>query len=61
MSLASSLHAYAVDPEADGVLSALANQSTLSGQSILASLREGRNIQALQQAGVQLDTQLSDS
>lgn len=61
MSFTASLHAYAVDAEAENTLADLANMTTLSGQSVLASLREGRNIQALQQAGVQLDTQLSDT
>jgi hypothetical protein len=61
MSFASGLHAFAVDPETNDFLTTVANPNTLSGQSIVASLREGRNIAALQQAGIQLDTQIPDS
>jgi hypothetical protein len=63
MSFAASLHDYGVEISEGGAnqyISALANPVTLSGQSVLASLQEGRNLAALQDAGVQLDTQLSD-
>lgn len=62
MSLANNLHVYGVDVTEGGpnqILTKLANMSTLSGQCIIASLREGRNIQALQPANIQLDSQLS--
>jgi len=38
----------------------VANLSSLSGQSVIASLREGRNIESLQTAGLGVDTQLND-
>lgn len=60
MSFASGLHAFATDPEADQFLTTVADVTTMSGQSVVASLREGRNIAALQSAGIQLDTQISD-
>lgn len=59
LSLANNLHVYGVDVAPGGpneILTKLANMSTLSGQCIIASLREGRNIQALQPANIQLDT-----
>lgn len=40
---------------------AVANTSVLSGQSVIASMREGRNIAALNAVGIQLDTQLVDT
>lgn len=60
MSFASSLHAFSQDPDTNDFLIAVSDLSTLSGQSTVASLREGRNIAALQQAGIQLDTQIPD-
>lgn len=59
MSFASSLHDYGADIAPGGaseILTALANTASLSGQSIVASLREGRNIQNLQDAGIRVDT-----
>lgn len=38
----------------------IADTSTLSGQAVVASMREGRNIAVLNAAGIQLDTQLVD-
>ena len=38
----------------------LADRSTLTGQAVVASMREGRNIAVLNAAGIQLDTQLVD-
>ena len=38
----------------------LADRSTLTGQAVVASMREGRNIAVLNAAGIQLDTQLID-
>jgi hypothetical protein len=63
MSFASSLHQYGVDVKEGGaseILTAMANQNTLSGQALIASLREGRNIQALEPSNIQLDTQLTN-
>jgi len=64
ISFAESLHEYGDDIGPGGAseyLTALSNPNSLSGQSVVASLREGRNITALQNAGIQLDTQLSDA
>jgi hypothetical protein len=61
LSFASGLHQYGTEVEpgqANEVLTALANMSTLSGQCIIASLREGRNLAALQDANIDMDTQL---
>lgn len=60
MAFTAALHSYALDPEADALLTELANTASLSGQSVIASLREGRNLAAMQNAGLILDTQLSD-
>ncbi len=58
MSFATNLHEYALDAGANKFLTTMADISTLAGQSVIGSLREGRNIEALQQAGIELDTQL---
>ena len=63
LSFTASLHDYGVDVQpgqANDYLTEVANLSSLSGQAVISSLREGRNIQALQDAGMSLDTQLSD-
>jgi hypothetical protein len=39
---------------------AVANANVLSGQAVIASMREGRNIAVLNAVGIQLDTQLVD-
>ena len=62
MSFANSLHEYGLDVTPGGaseVLTSLANTASLSGQCLVSSLREGRNMAALQEAGIALDTQLS--
>jgi len=41
-------------------LEQIADTSTLSGQAVIASMREGRNIAVLNAVGIQLDTQLID-
>ena len=64
MSFAAGLHDYGVAVAPGGAseyLNAVANPATLSGQSVVASMREGINLAALQDAGLQLDTQLSDA
>jgi hypothetical protein len=61
LNFASGLHQYGTEIEpgnANEILTALANMSTLSGQCIIASLREGRNLAALQEANIDMDTQL---
>jgi len=63
MSFASSLHQYGTDVKEGGaseILTAMANQNSLSGQALIASLREGRNIRALEPSNIQLDTQLTN-
>jgi hypothetical protein len=64
MGFAASLHDYGLQNDTGGaaqVLTALANTASLSGQCIVASLREGRNIASLQEAGIQFDTQVQSS
>lgn len=58
MTFATNLHEYALDAGANVFLTSMADTSTLAGQSVIGSLREGRNIVALQEAGIELDTQL---
>lgn len=41
-------------------LEQVANTSTVSGQGVIASMREGRNIAVLNAIGIQTDTQLPD-
>jgi hypothetical protein len=63
MSFTTNLHAYGLEVEpgdANQYLAAVANLASLSGQSVIASLREGRNIESLQTAGLGVDTQLND-
>lgn len=63
MSWTTNLHDYGTDDTACGArefIEAVANLESLSGQAVIASLREGRNIQQMQEAGMALDTQLSD-
>jgi hypothetical protein len=62
MSFTTNLHSYGIEVAPGGAneyLEKVANRSSLSGQSVISSLREGRNIQSLQSAGIKLDTQLS--
>jgi hypothetical protein len=61
MIFTANLHEYAVNVDADEFLTATANTSSLSGQSMLGSLREGKNLAALQDTGIKLDTQLPDT
>jgi len=63
MSWTTNLHDYGVDVNKIGAnvfIEAIANTSSLSGQAVVASLREGLNIQRMQESGMVLDTQLSD-
>jgi hypothetical protein len=58
MTFGINLHSFAMQPAASTVLSALANSSTLSGQSLRATLREGRNIRAMDAVGLATVTQI---
>jgi len=62
MSFVSNLHEIGLDVSQGGqaqFVQEISNVSTLSGQAVIASMREGRNIAILNAAGVQLDTQVS--
>ena len=61
MSLVTGLHDIGTDVSPRGgadFFAAVANVATPSGQAIVASLREGRNIKNLEDAGIGMDTQL---
>ena len=64
MSLATNLHEIGQDVTYKGsaqFFAAVADTSTLTGQAVVASLREGRNIKAFSDAGIGTDSQISDS
>lgn len=61
LALTTSLHSLGQDTAPRGysaLISALANTTSLGGQAIVASLREGENILALDRAGILLDNGL---
>lgn len=61
--LASRLHDIGTDITDGGsaqFFQSVAQSNTLSGQAVVASMREGRNIATLNAVGIQLDTQLVD-
>ena len=63
LSLASQLHDIGLDVSAGGAaqfFGQVANTTNLTGQAVIASMREGRNIAVLNAVGIQLDTQLID-
>lgn len=63
LGLATRLHDIGTDITEGGAaqfFEATANLSVLSGQAVIASMREGRNIAILNAIGIPLDTQLSD-
>jgi len=63
MNFTTSLHTYGQDTKPEGAseyIQAIANTSSLSGQCVVAALKEGLNIKNLQDSGIQLDTQLDD-
>ena len=63
LGLASQLHDIGLDVSQGGAaqfFEQVANANNLSGQSVIASMREGRNIAVLNAVGIQLDTQLID-
>lgn len=64
LSVASGLHEYGKDVAQGGAavfFEAVANTSGLTGQSVIASMREGRNIAVLQAAGLVPDTQYNQT
>ena len=63
LGLTSRLHDIGIDVTEGGsaqFFQNVADANNLSGQSVIASMREGRNIAVLNAAGIQLDTQLVD-
>jgi hypothetical protein len=61
LSIGTNLHEIGQDVGPDGqdaFFTAIANTSNIYGQAVIASLREGRNIAALNTAGIALDTQI---
>jgi len=63
LGLASQLHDIGLDVSTGGAaqfFDQVANTTNLSGQAVIASMREGRNIAVLNAVGIQLDTQLID-
>lgn len=63
LTLTTQLHDIGLDVTAGGqaqFFEQIADTNTLSGQGVIASMREGRNIAVLNAAGITLDTQLVD-
>ena len=63
LGLASQLHDIGLDVSEGGAaqfFEQVANATNLTGQAVIASMREGRNIAVLNAVGIQLDTQLID-
>ena len=63
LGLASQLHDIGLDVSTGGAaqfFEQVANATNLTGQAVIASMREGRNIAVLNAVGIQLDTQLID-
>ena len=63
LGLTSRLHDIGTDISQGGsaqFFQSVANANVLSGQAVIASMREGRNIAVLNAVGIQLDTQLVD-
>jgi hypothetical protein len=61
LNFVASLHEYGTEDAPGGTadfLTRVANLDTLAGQAVVASLREGRNIQKLNEIGILLDTQI---
>lgn len=61
LSLVISLHEIGLDESDDGpneLFTAIADTTNIYGQAVLASLREGRNIAALNDVGINTDTQI---
>ena len=63
LALASRLHEIGLDVSAGGsaqFFEQVANTTNVTGQAVIASMREGRNIAVLNSIGITLDTQLPD-
>jgi len=63
LGLTSQLHDIGLDVSEGGAaqfFEQVANTTNLTGQAVIASMREGRNIAVLNAVGIQLDTQLVD-
>lgn len=63
LSLTSRLHDIGLDVSQGGTaqfFEQVANTTNVTGQGVIASMREGRNIAVLNSIGIVLDTQLSD-
>ena len=63
LGLASQLHDIGLDVSEGGAaqfFEQVANTNNITGQAVIASMREGRNIALLNAVGIQLDTQLAD-
>ena len=61
MSIITDLHTIGTDITPQGpsdFFQAVANLETQAGQAVIASLREGRNIENLQNSGIGIDTNL---
>jgi hypothetical protein len=61
LNFTSSLHDFGLDVAPGGTagfLARVADTSTMAGQAVIASMREGRNIERLNQIGILLDTQI---
>ena len=61
LSLGTSLHDIGLDQGNDGqnaLFTAIADTPNIYGQAVIASLREGRNIAALNEVGINTDTQI---
>jgi hypothetical protein len=64
LGIASRLHDIGLDITSGGAaqfFESVADFSTLSGQAVVASMREGRNIAILNAVGIQTDTQITDT
>lgn len=63
LTLTTQLHEIGLDVTQGGAaqfFDAVANTASIAGQAVVASMREGRNIVLLQNAGIAVDTQVSD-
>lgn len=63
LNLAGQLHDIGLDVSTGGTaqfFENIANTENITGQAVIASMREGRNIAVLNAVGIQLDTQLVD-
>lgn len=58
MAFGSSLHDIGKDPTSNAFFTEIANTNNIYGQAIVGSMREGRNIEAMNAAGIGNDTQI---